>query len=434
VGLPLLEAMLNSSGTALAGGAPLPLRFMTYYWADGMVIDLFEPSQVGATWALSPQLAPLAAHKDYLSVCSGMSNRFDGQILTHHEGMTVFNGYNHVYTGGLNSDAGGPTIDQVIADTLEGTTPIRSVQVRVSKRESTDGDGGTTVLALSHRGSPGNLTALIPQANPQEVWQTLFGEFVPKPDDRELRTSILDHVKQDADALKQQLGTVDRQRLDAHLEGVYELEGKILATPPTCALPEVPTETNTDSGGVEPISSVTRAMAELIAYAFVCDITRVGSFMFKKFVSATVFDEAGLGDIHHSASHSGPGNETYRQGIVYSMEKFADVLDVFAATQEIDGTSLLDSTIIYASSDCSTGASHSIDRQPVLLAGHGRGYLVHPGIHYQATAWNGQHGGPNSAGNISDVLLTCLQAFDPAASSVGSGAPSSNTPLEALRV
>jgi hypothetical protein len=59
---------------------------------------------------------------------------------------------------------------------------------------------------------------------------------------------------------------------------------------------------------------------------------------------------------------------------------------------------------------------------------------VHPGIHYQATAWNGQHGGPNSAGNISDVLLTCLQAFDPAASSVGSGAPSSNTPLEALRV
>ncbi len=39
---------------------------------------------------------------------------------------------------------------------------------------------------------------------------------------------------------------------------------------------------------------------------------------------------------------------------------------------------------------------------------------------------------PTAAGNTSDVLLTCLQAFDPTATEVGSGAPRSTTPLTAI--
>ncbi len=429
VGLPILEAMLNSHGDALAGGAALPLRFMTWYWADGMVIDRWEPQQVGNDWQLSEQLMPLANVKDHVSVVSGMQNR-STNIVTHHEGMSGFNGYNFEQAGGFNTNAGGPTIDQRIADTLEGVTPIRAAHVRVSKRESTDGDGGTTYIAMSHRETEGGgLVAQTPQVNPQEVWQLLFGEFVPKPDDSELRTSILDYVREDAGALRGNLGTKDQQRIDAHLEGVFELEQKILATPPTCDLPDLPTATNTDSGGVEPLSETNDAMARLIAYAFTCDITRVATFQLKRFVSATVFDEIDAGEIHHSASHQGPGNATYQAGVTYQMQKFADLLEIFAETEDLNGDSLLDTSIIYATSDCSTGASHAVGRQPILLAGHGRGYLQHPGIHYQATPWNDNHNNPNGAGNMSDVLLTCLQAFDPAADSVGGGPLESNTPL-----
>jgi len=428
VGLPILEAMLNTHGDALAGGASLPLRFMTWYWADGMVIDRWEPQQVGDDWQLSEQLQPLANVKDYVSVVSGMQNRATN-LVTHHEGMCGFNGYDFQSAGGFNTNAGGPTIDQRIADTLDGVTPIRAAHVRVSKRESTDGDGGTNYIAMSHRETGGGLVAQTPQVNPQEVWQLLFGEFVPKPDDSELRTSILDYVRDDANALKGDLGMADQQRIDAHLEGVYELEQKILATPPSCDLPDMPTETNTDTGGVEPISSTNEAMARLIAYAFVCDITRVASFQLKRFVSSTVFDEIDAGEIHHNASHQGPGNATYQAGITYQMQKFADLLEIFDATEDLNGDSLLDTSIIYATSDCSTGASHSVARQPILLAGGGRGYLRHPGIHYQATAWNDSHNDPSADGNMSDVLLTCLQAFDPDATSVGGGALESTTPL-----
>lgn len=431
VGLPLLEAMLNESGTALAGGGALPLRFLMYYWADGVNIERFEPTQTGATWSLSEQMAPLEPVKDYINLCTGLQNHCADQI-THHEGMTVFNGYSFVYQGGLSTDAGGPTIDQVIADAIGDETPVRSVQVRVSKRESTDGDGGTTVTAISHRGSPGNLTPQIPQANPVEVFNYLFGNFTPEVDDHSERTYVLDAVKEDVARLKMRLGTVDKQRLDAHLTSVNELQTKINAMPPSCVLPGAPTETNADVGGEEQITSVVEAHAQLIAYAFACDVTRVASFLFKKFVSSTIFDEINATNMHHSASHNGPEDINYRNGIVYIMERLAQTLQVLRNTEEVNGDNLLDSTIVYASTDCSTGNTHSINRQPIILAGHGRNYLAYPGIHYQATPWNGSHPNPNAAGNTSDVLLTCLQAFDPEATSIGGGAPQSNTPLTAV--
>ena len=383
VGLPLLEAMLNTNGDAYAGGDPLPVRFMTYYWADGVNIARFEPAQTGAVWGLSEQMMPLSPVKNYINLCTGLRN-LCADTITHHEGMTVFNGYSFQYTGGLNTNAGGPTIDQLVADAIgEGVTPVRAVHVQVSKRLSTDGDGGTTVIAMSHRGEPGNLTAQVPQTNPQDVWQTLFGNFMPPVDDRAQRTRVLDAVRDDVARLKMKLGEVDKQRLDSHLQGVDELEAKITATPPACDLPDLPGEDNTDVGGEEPISSVTEAMAQLIAYAFVCDVTRVASFLFKKFVSSTVFDEINATNQHHSSSHNGPDDSNYRAGVVYQMERLSQVLQIFQNTVEVNGDNLLDSTIVYASTDCSTGFSHSIRRQPIILAGHGhRGFeqgLLHFG-------------------------------------------------------
>lgn len=435
VGLPLLEAMLNSNATALASGDDLPLRFISYYWADGVSIDQWEPPVVGAGYDLVGQLAGLAPHRDYVSIVTGLRNN-QGVVLTHHEGMSNFSGHPVQPTGGLNSNATGPTIDQVIADVpgVADRTPVRAIHVRNSKRESTDGDGGTTVTAMSHRQNDGGgLVPQVPEFNPVNVWQTLFGTFDPGVDDRDIRASIIDYISEDAERLKNRLGMADQQRVDAHIQGLAELQDKILSEAPACELPDVPTETNTDSGGEEPITSVQQAMADLIAYAFVCDITRVATILFKKFVSSTVFDEINTGTIHHNASHSGQsGNASYRAGVTYQMDKFAQLLDTLASYTEPDDTNLLDSTIIYATSDISNGPSHSVNRIPQIVAGAGRGYLVHPGIHYQSVAWSGGFSNPNSQGNVSDTLLTCLRAFDPDAGSVGSGSMQSSSVIDEL--
>jgi len=433
VALPPLEAMLNANGTAYANGDGLPLRFISFFWGNGVILDRFEPATTGPGWELTEELAPFSAVKNYVSVLTGLQNRCSQQI-THHEGLTAFSGYSFAPSGGpgFSTNFAGPTIDQLIADAIAArvTTPIRSMQVQCSKGFS-PADNGTTATTISVRGEPGSLTPLYAQANPASVWQTIFGEFVPQPDDSALRLSILDAVRADADRLRGKLGTRDNQRLDAHFQGLSELEQKIIAMPPTCDLPDQPTHTNSESVNNEQLILTNQIMAQLIAFAFVCDITRVASNLFLPLAGEAVLSESlggGDGTTHHVLSHQ--GGEDYHRGIVFIMERFAEMISILGATPDVDGGNLLDSTIIYGSSDCSIGWSHSIRRQPIVLAGTGRGYLVNPGIHYQAVpSANPNDGNAATAGNMSDVLLTLLQAFDPAATSVGGGAPMSNTPL-----
>ena len=418
VALPLLEAMLNRHGTALADETPLPTRFMTWFFGNGVLLPRFEPTAVGPDYPLSEELAPLAAVREYVTVLTGLENRCE-VLITHHEGMTAFNGYTMVEIEGLFSKAGGPTIDQRIAAAIGDVTPIASVHVGVSKHTSVM-DSGTTMFALSHKGPN---EPQYPRFNPQEVWAELFGSFVPKPDDRALRVSVLDAVRDDVTRLRAQLGAHDKHRLDAHLEGVFALEKKITALLPQCALPGPPDEANVDVDGVEPITAVSDAIADLLVYAFTCDITRVASCMFLGGAAETVFSEIGQTVGHHFNTHDAGAQDQVHEGVVYIMERLASMLERFKAAVDIDGKNLLDTSIVFCSSDCAEGISHSVSRQPILLAGHGRGRLVFPGIHHQAAPY------PYSAGNTSDALLTCLQAFDPAATSIGAGAPMSTTPL-----
>lgn len=441
VALPPLEAMLDANGEAYADGTEMAKQFMTFFFGNGVLLDRWEPAQVGEGWQLSPTLMPLAAVKDYINICTGYSNRCDPRI-THHEGITALTGYNFVPRNdlpGFASDPGGPSIDQVIADSIASrvVTPVRSIQVGISKGFS-PADNGVNKDTISNRGQPGNLTALPPEPNPQAVWQTLFGEFVPKPDDRALRLSILDLIKDDLARLRGKLGTLDNQRIDAHLSALGELETKISTLPPACEIPGMPTETNSEPVNNELITTITGVMAELVAIAFECDITRVASCMMLPLAGEATFGEIGAPNTHHILSHnaefSNNALEAYHDGQIFIMEKLAQILEVFQSHQDMHGKSLLDTAIVYVTSDCSVGWSHSIRRHPVLLAGTGGGYLKYPGIHSQAVANNPSNPHGNSiptSGNVSDILLALWQNYDPAVTSIGNPnqSPYSDTPL-----
>ncbi|MCH9686464.1 MAG: DUF1552 domain-containing protein [Deltaproteobacteria bacterium] len=431
--LPPLEAMLDAHGTALAGGEPLPRQFISFLWGNGMQLGRFEPNQVGADWALSELLMPFAPVKDYLTVCTGLHNHCE-EFITHHEGLIGLNGYTYILRPdlpGFASDWGGPTIDQLIADHIAASTPtpVHSLQVQISKFLSTI-DNGTTAEGISARGEPGNVVALPADYEPVSVWERLFGEFVPDAGDSAHRLTMLDLIRDDAERLRGQLGVSDGQRLDAHLQGVYELEQKIAALPPSCDLPAVPTLVNTGVNGQEPLTEVNRVMSDLIAQAFLCDVTRVASVLFLGIAGEVVLSQAGVTNVtHHQASHS--DTEPYAAGVTYIMARIADLMMSLRNVELVTGGTLLDSAMVYATSDCAVGWTHSVRRQPILLGGGGGGHLVHPGIHYQAVPADGSPTAPNapSEGNMSDVLLACLQGFDPSATSIGGGAPMSTTPL-----
>jgi len=50
VGLPLLDCMLSDGGQALASGAPLPVRFVTWFWGLGGNASVFVPKKSGADY------------------------------------------------------------------------------------------------------------------------------------------------------------------------------------------------------------------------------------------------------------------------------------------------------------------------------------------------------------------------------------------------
>ncbi len=425
IALPPLDAMLNLEQTAFADGSTQPRRYVSWFYGNGFILDRFEPIGVGADWQLNDHMQALSGLKNYLNVVTGLTNRCKQQI-THHEGMTVWSGYTMRDIGqgpGFFSNPAGPTIDHLISQALAGQTPIGGVHLGVSKAQS-PADNGWTMHALSHRG---HLEPNEPITNPSAAWEALFGSFVQPKDDRELRQSILDSVKDDVASLEVRLGPADKIRLEAHLDSIAALEAKLSAAVPVCELPADPMFTNSEPINSEMLTLTNELMSDLISYAFACDLTRVATLMFiEGAAEPTLTEIPGNNNSWHQYSHntgSWDVGDPFDNGQYFMMDRFAYFLNKLASTVEFDGSNLLDNSIVLLSSDASDGSTHAITRQPMLLAGHGGGYLEYPGVHYQpaplANNYNyGSWPGPSS-GNTSDVLLAILKGFDEGATWIG---------------
>ena len=67
VGLPLLDCFLDGNGVAMAAtGAPVPIRFGTWFWGLGVNPNRWFPDKAGPGYDMKPELAPIAPlrHED----------------------------------------------------------------------------------------------------------------------------------------------------------------------------------------------------------------------------------------------------------------------------------------------------------------------------------------------------------------------------------
>lgn len=423
VALPTLEAMLNTSGTALANGTALPKRLVVWFFGNGVILPKWVPTQTGGTWALSEELAPLGNVKDYVNVVSGYRVKTP-DLRGHHNGQAgILSGYPFIEmpAGNANysSKFGGPSLDQVVADQIAGSTPYRSLQLAVSKRVTRW--EGPTLQYCSHK-SPDQ--PLAPEFNPVNLYTRLFGSFdAPDTTDprNNLRVSVLDRVNEDIKRLQKRLGSTDRARLEAHLTSISEVRQQILSLSPelvgACALPGQPTEANKDTNYREPMTSVNRAFSDLMAIAFACDLTRVVSLQFTGSVGDQVYTEIGQSEIQHNITHDAGAQDQVHEGVVYTMGQFAYLCEKLRAIPEGTGN-LLDQSLLMATSDVAEGLPHSISNYPIVLVGKAGGSMLYPGIHYRST----------TAQNTSDVLLTVARAVGANVPSVGGGTGLSSTP------
>ena len=130
VALPLLNIFLNGNGNALASGAPMPVRFGTYFWGLGGAKKVFVPKKYGPNFDLPEEIASLAPVRDHINLFTNLTSfRDDMPLLCHSSGWVIQR------TGTApkdNTDIPGETIDVTIANQIGRTTRFKSLTARAT--------------------------------------------------------------------------------------------------------------------------------------------------------------------------------------------------------------------------------------------------------------------------------------------------------------
>lgn len=378
--LPPLEAMMNGSGTAYAGGAAFPKRFGVFFWGNGVLPDRWVPAAEGSAWQPSPLLMPLASLREHLTVVTGTR-------------VTTLNTVPHGSgpAGLLSGDnmAGGaftrPSLDQIVAQSVGGETRFRSLETAVERSDRS--------LSYADAGQSNP-----PESNPRALFNRLFGEGFRAPGETGmadprvgLRRSVLDAVTAQGTRLRGRLGAEDRRRLEQHMEAVRGIERQLQRleeNPPNlaaCRRPEAPPEEVPDVLGRPDMRARSRLLGELLAMAMACDLTRVFFHMYSQPVNNVLYPDAPAG--HHQLTHDEPGAQPRVQAILnLILADLATFLEGLRAVREGDGT-LLDHALVLCMTDCSFGRTHSLDEYPIVLAG-GASAGLRRGVHLRARGEN----------------------------------------------
>jgi hypothetical protein len=403
--LPLLEAMapLVARADAEGGrnGGDRPRRLAVLYMPNGVHPKEWRPEGVGADFALSPVLAPLASLRSELLVLTHLSNRptFGGD--GHYAKVSPFlTGVAITKTTGSDLHCG-VSMDQIIAQRIGNLTPLPSLELSVEPvTMGVDTNVGFTRLYGSHISWSSPTTPVTREINPQLAFDRLFrsGRGAGAAAGGENDASILDAVREDARRLEKRVGKADRLKLSEYFDSVRAVEKRIAydaarrrgeyhADP--LALKEVE-----KLGGrirdyyTDPARLSERAidhtgqvqiLMDLIALAFWTDSTRVATFMFGNEVSGKNFSFLpGVGGSHHEISHheNKPEKlEQYRKINVWHVEQYAYLLNRLRSIREGDST-LLDASMVLFGSGMHDGNAHDPHDLPLLLAGRGGGTLA----------------------------------------------------------
>ncbi len=386
--LPLLDQMWSSDREAYA--ATPPLRFAAVYVPNGILMQRFTPATTGSNYALTPSLRPLEPIKSEVLVVSDLHNRVAGELPNLHlAGVASFltaqfpNGRDGV----INNHT---TVDQVIAQSVRGQTRFNSLELAAEAGGIEGCDGIPCVYGLTLAWA-NSRTPLKVEVNAQSAFNRIFSDVSTGPNvgDGELeqrtklRTSVLDVVRSDADRLRARLGTADRLKLEEYFSSVRELETRLMqatgaGTGQMCKPGAVPAKTLDYRANA-------KAMLDVIALAFQCDITRVVTFMLGAWESSYVFDFLSVRADHHGVSHHGGDSGNWRdlEAInTWEVSQFAYLAEKLKNMKEGDG-SVLDHSALLFGSDVSDGDSHSYENMPTLVAGR-LGGAINSGRHIRA--------------------------------------------------
>ena len=370
IGLPLLEIMQPRS--AAAADAATPCRYVVSM--TGTTMQGTGGGGSGTSHTMPSAYASLEPIRDYVSIVTNLTVPTGPRGAEPPGGVDSAPGHGTMLVPmvtGRRRVGGAPTgasSDQIVAASLAAGTRFDALHYRVQAREYA---GGVGYMSVSDSNFP-----VGPISSPRLAYDQLFAGFDPSAggpsasDSLAQGASVLDLVLRRSQRLRQTLGAWDRQRLEEHFDQIRELELRMrqiqeggggsganagceaIADPgadPTIV--EGLGDSANPSGWAQEDQRA-RVFADLIHMAFVCDLSRVSTFMIGFLSSALNMKEViGLNWDAHDTTHSpfsqaaGAQAQAMKEQVAqFFAEPFAYLMTKLRDTPEGTGN-MLDNTV-----------------------------------------------------------------------------------------
>jgi hypothetical protein len=364
--LPLLESLpAFGAGT----GPALPKRFAVMFMGCGINEDHWSSTGDGADMKLSKTLSVLEPLKQKINVVDGLFNK-----------ASVGLGIHPAQTGSLLSGAqvskgailhSGMSVDQMIANTIGQDTAQSSVVLACDPPMTGYHETNYSMAYSSHISWQSPDSPVPVELYPQLAFDNLFENR------GSLRNmSIIDRVKDSAEAMSRKVSSSDKIKLDDYLTSVREVEKRVSALRPGKDAAEDKAKlTGTPvmkmerpaNGLPEDLREHSKLMCDIIAMAFQTDKTRVASLIISRDLSAMYYPFLGANQGHHGLSHNN-NSDTYEAIARWHLSQFAYLASKLDSMPEGDGT-VLDNSCLMFTSSLFVGRTHDNTRLPLVLAG-----------------------------------------------------------------
>ena len=275
----------------------------------------------------------------------------------------------------------GTSMDQLYAQRFGQSTPLPSMQFCI---ENLDQAGGCTYnysCAYTDSiswASPNDPLPMI--RDPRVAFDMLFGSGSSKADRaerRQTRRSILDWIAGQVSDVRGELGTTDRVRLDKYLDNVREIERRIQAIEARNTSGEARELPGAPAGVPDSFTDHMRLMFDLQVLALETDMTRIITFKTGRDSQNRVFPECESNQPFHPASHHGNREDRileFNKICKFRVAQLPYFLDKLKSSMDGD-QNLLEKTVVMWGSPMADANVHNHRRCPLVLLGHGNGFL-----------------------------------------------------------
>ena len=414
---------------ANAMGAAAPLRFLVIHHPLGTILNQWRPTDTATTRTFTLPLisAPFEPLRSKMVMIDGLNivstTRFAGVSTgdrTHEGGMVALMTGQPTLgkIGQQDHAAGGRSIDQILLDespVLGGKastvkTAFPSLHLAADIRSDRDEISPRVLSYLESAALPADLRTPgpvfeaaigaarrpnFPETQPINVYERLFGLQLSAAGVAQ-QQRVLDFIRGDLNRMRGLVPSAERPKLDVYGGALSQLESSLKglascsrpAIPPTIQMAGMAAGGSRLSGADyydpgdtnnHPHEIVGRAHLGMIKAAFLCDITRVATFMWSAGTNWVVFPAMFNGASNRQASaqpHHPISHDTYPMTTAWLAQidrwyaqQTAAFLQELDSTPDFDGNSLLDNTVVVYVTEVARAWDHDWRNVPFLVFG-----------------------------------------------------------------